>query len=135
MNKDKQILILTQRIELLEKQNEDLRAENQEMKLQVEESKRFANMPNNVLNRTIKNVRQEEAKFKALIAETQEIKKELENNLEALKKTHTLYQSIFSDLCLQFPYQGRNTRYQQCQDRRPLPLSQRQRTLEPSPCS
>lgn len=45
MNKDKQILILTQRIELLEKQNEDLRAENQEMKLQVEESKRFANMP------------------------------------------------------------------------------------------
>lgn len=54
-------------------------------------------MPNNVLNRTIKNVRQEEAKFKALIAETQEIKKELENNLEALKKTHTLYQSIFSD--------------------------------------
>ena len=52
---------------------------------------------NNVLNRTIKNVRQEEAKFKALIAETQEIKKELENNLEALKKTHTLYQSIFSD--------------------------------------
>ena len=70
MNKDKQILILTQRIDLLEKQNEDLRAENQEMKLQVEESKRFANMPNNVLNRTIKNVRQEEAKFKALIAET-----------------------------------------------------------------
>ena len=63
MNKDKQILILTQRIELLEKQNEDLRAENQEMKLQVEESKRFANMPNNVSNRTIKNVRQEEAKF------------------------------------------------------------------------
>lgn len=97
MNIDKQILILTQRIDLLEKQNEDLRAENQEMKLQVEESKRFANMPNNVLNRTIKNVRQEEAKFKALIAETQEIKKELENNLEALKKTHTLYQSIFSD--------------------------------------
>ena len=83
MNKDKQILILTQRIELLEKQNEDLRAENQEMKLQVEESKRFANMPNNVLNRTIKNVRQEEAKFKALIAETQEIKKEL----ETIKKT------------------------------------------------
>ena len=97
MNKDKQILILTQRIELLEKQNEDLRAENQEMKLQVEESKRFANMPNDVLNRTIKNVRQEEAKFKALTAETQEIKKELENNLEALKKTHALYQSIFSD--------------------------------------
>lgn len=97
MNKDKQILILTQRIELLEKQNEDLRTENQEMKLQVEESKRFANMPNNVLNRTIKNVRQEEAKFKALIAETQEIKKELENNLEALKKTRALYQSIFSD--------------------------------------
>ena len=57
------------------------------MKLQVEESKRFA----------IKNVRQEEAKFKALTAETQEIKKELENNLEALKKTHALYQSIFSD--------------------------------------
>lgn len=67
------------------------------MKLQVEESKRFANMPNNILNRTIKNVRQEEAKFKALTAETQEIKKELENNLEALKKTHALYQSIFSD--------------------------------------
>lgn len=43
------------------------------------------------------NTIEEEAKFKALIAETQEIKKELENNLEALKKTHTLYQSIFSD--------------------------------------
>lgn len=53
MNKDKQILILTQRIELLEKQNEDLRAENQEMK------------------------------------------KELENNLETMKKTQAVYKSIF----------------------------------------
>lgn len=86
------------RLEYLEEHCKMLEKENEEMKLEVWESKKFANMPHTQLNQAIRKVRQSERLYNEALAEMKEKKKELDMHLEELKKMKDVYGNLFDEI-------------------------------------